>query len=58
MTYVQKQRGTYRARFTDPLSNVRSRTFTRKGDAERLVRELEADRVRGHWVDPHVPGGR
>jgi hypothetical protein len=52
MAYIQKQRGKYRARFADPLGNVKSRTFVRKADAERFLRELEADRVRGQWVDP------
>src|SRR3546814_16536198 len=52
MAYVQKQRGKYRARFSDPLGNVQSRTFARKADAERFLREIEADRVRGLWVDP------
>ncbi|CAN5757755.1 site-specific integrase [soil metagenome] len=52
MAYIQKQRGKYRARFADPLGKVQSRTFARKADAERFLRELEADRVRGQWVDP------
>src|SRR3546814_13338513 len=52
MAYVQKQRGKYRARFSDPLGNVQSRTFARTADAERFLREIEADRVRGLWVDP------
>lgn len=52
MAYIQKQRGKYRARFTDPLGKVKSRTFSRKIDAERFLRELEADRTRGQWVDP------
>src|SRR3546814_17660484 len=38
--------------FSDPLGNVQSRTFARKADAERVLREIEADRVRGLWVDP------
>jgi peroxiredoxin len=40
MAYVQKQRGKYRARFADPLGRVQSRTFTRKADAERFLREV------------------
>ncbi|MFN0026841.1 MAG: tyrosine-type recombinase/integrase [Acidimicrobiales bacterium] len=31
---------------------MQSRTFTRKADAERFLRELEADKVKGQWVDP------
>ena len=52
MAYIQKQRGKYRARFSDPLGNVQSRTFARKTDAERFLRQIDADRVRGQWVDP------
>ena len=51
MAYVEKQRGRYRARFADPLSKVQSRTVTRKADAERFLREIDAETVRGHWVD-------
>jgi len=52
MAYVQKQRRKYRARFADPLGKVQSRTFARKADAERFLRQVEADKVRGQWVDP------
>lgn len=31
---------------SDPLGNVQSRTFARKADAERFLRQVEADRVR------------
>ena len=52
MAYIQKQRGKYRARFSDPLGNVQSRTFARKADAERFLRQIDADQLRGQWVDP------
>lgn len=52
MSYIQERDGRYRARFTDPLGRVYSQTFARKGDAERFLRELEADKLRGRWVDP------
>jgi integrase len=52
MAYIQKQRGKYRARFLDPLGAVHSRTFVRKADAERFLRQLDADKVSGQWVDP------
>ena len=52
MAHIEKRRGKYRARFADPLGRIQSRTFTRRGDAERFLREIEADRVRGLWVDP------
>ena len=37
MAYIQKRQGKYRARFSDPLGAVHSRTFTRKADAERFL---------------------
>ena len=52
MAHIEKQRGKYRARFADPLGKIQSRTFTRKADAERFLREVDADSVRGRWVDP------
>lgn len=52
MAHIEKQRGKYRARFKDPLGKIQSRTFSRKADAERFLREIEADKVRGLWVDP------
>lgn len=52
MGYVVKRRGNYRARYRDPLGRVRSQTFAREGDAERFLREMEADVVRGEWLDP------
>ncbi len=52
MAYIQKQRGKYRARFNDPLGNTHSKTFRLKSDAERFLRELDAELVRGQWVNP------
>ena len=52
MGYVQKHRGKYRARYRDPAGRVTSRTFPRKADAERFVREMEVELSRGSWVDP------
>jgi len=52
MAYIQKRSGSYRARWTDPVGKVHSRTFKRKADAERFLREVDADMVRGLWVDP------
>ena len=52
MAHIEKQRGKYRARFSDPLGKIQSRTFERKADAERFLRQVDADRVRGQWVDP------
>ncbi len=52
MAHIEKQRGTYRARFPDPVGKVQSRTFARKADAERFLRQIDADQLRGQWVDP------
>ncbi len=53
MGHIEKRSGRYRARFSDPLGKTTSRTFARKTDAERFLREVDnADRVRGQWVDP------
>ena len=31
---------------------MQSRTFARKSDAERFLRQIDADSLRGQWVDP------
>ncbi len=54
MAHIEKQRGKYRARFSDPVGKIQSRTFERKADAERFLRQVDADRVRGQWVDPAI----
>jgi integrase len=52
--YVQKRNGRYRARYRDPIGKMTSRTFLRKADAERFVREMEVEVSRGGWVDPRA----
>jgi len=52
MGYVQRHHGKYRARYRDPLGRTTSKTFTRKSDADRFVREMEVDVERGRWIDP------
>lgn len=42
----------WRARYVDPDGRERSRTFARKGDAERFLIATEADLLRGSYVDP------
>jgi hypothetical protein len=59
--YIQDLRGKkqgqgrprWRARYRDPSGRERSKSFARKVDAERFLRHVEADLVRGQWVDPH-----
>lgn len=41
-----------RARYLDPEGHQRSRTFARKVDAERFLITVEADKLRGTYIDP------
>jgi integrase len=43
----------YRVRYRDPAGRERAKSFARKVDAERFLRHIEADLVRGQWVDPN-----
>ena len=56
MAHIEKrtQRGTvrWRARYRAPDGRERSRTFTRRTDAERFLAQVEVDKARGSWVDP------
>lgn len=52
MGFIEKRNGKYRARYRDPVGAQRCRTFTRKADAERFVREMEVEVERGSWIDP------
>ncbi len=53
MAHVQK-RGPrrWRARYRGPDGRERSRTFTRKIDAERFLATVEVDKAHGRWIDP------
>jgi hypothetical protein len=42
----------YDVRYRDPSGKVRTRTFIRRKDADRLANTVEADKLRGRWVDP------
>src|SRR5687767_5727496 len=52
MGFIEKRSGGYRARYRNPVGRLTSKTFTRKADAERFVREMEVDLDRGTWIDP------
>jgi integrase len=41
----------YDVRFRDPDQRQRTRTFRKKGDADRFAATVEADKSRGHYVD-------
>jgi len=40
------------ARYIDPDGRERSKTFPRKVDAERFLATVDADLLRGEWIDP------
>jgi integrase len=52
MGFVERRSGRYRARYRDPLGRQRSRTFSRRADAERFLREQQIEIERGAWLDP------
>jgi integrase len=51
MGHVQKRGKRWRARFLDPEGAERSQSFARKIDAERLLVTVEADKLRGAYID-------
>lgn len=52
MASIERRSGRYRVKYRDPLGRQRSKTFTRKADADRFAVEMEADLARGQWLDP------
>jgi integrase len=53
MAHVERRgAGRWRARYRDPVGRERSRTFKRKADADRFLTGVEADKLRGDWIDP------
>src|SRR5215207_1140780 len=42
----------YVARYIDPTGQERSRSFTRRADAQKYLTEIEAAKLKGAWVDP------
>ncbi len=52
MGHIERRYGNYRARYRDPLGRQHSKTFTRKTDAQRFLREMQVDVDRGRWLDP------
>jgi integrase len=49
---IRDGRVTYLARWRDDARRQRKRSFTRKVDADRFLAQVEADIVRGQYVDP------
>lgn len=55
MAHVEKRGpGRWRARYRAPDGNERSRTFSRRVDAERWLAEMEVAKGRGDWIDPRL----
>lgn len=56
MPHVEKrtQAGSlrWRARYRGPDGRERSKTFTRRTDAEQFLAQVEVDKARGSWIDP------
>lgn len=52
MGHVTKRGGKWLARYRGPDNRERSRTFARKVDAERFLVQIQADLMRGAYVDP------
>ena len=55
MAHIRKQStGKYQVRYRDPTGRERARNFRRRSDAEKYLVSIEADKLRGMWVDPHL----
>ena len=58
MAHIEKRtRGkqvSWRARYRAPDGRERSKTFTRRVDAERWLTSTSADVLRGDWIDPKL----
>lgn len=55
MATIRKREGRpkpWEARYRDPAGRSRSKSFARKVDATRFLTTVEADKLRGRWVDP------
>lgn len=56
MSYITKRNGKWQAAYRGPDGRERTKTFTRRVDADRWISTNRADIARGAWVDP--AGGR
>lgn len=52
MPQIERRDGRYRTRYRDPLGRRHSKTFTRRADAERFLRDMRIEVERGRWLDP------
>ena len=49
-----KIRDRWQVRYVDPSGRERARNFSRKSDAGKFLVTVEADKLRGDWVDPRL----
>ena len=54
MAYIQKRDNKWVARYRTPAGKERSKSFTRRIDAQRYLDHIEVDKVRGTYVDPRL----
>lgn len=55
MASIQRRpNGSWRVRYKDPDGKERSKHFDRKVDAERFRASVQADILRGHYLDPNA----
>ncbi|MHB8289772.1 MAG: hypothetical protein ACYDEY_11135 [Acidimicrobiales bacterium] len=52
MPQINKRGRSYRARYDDPLGRHHTKSFVRKADAKRFLREMKVEMGRGHWLNP------
>jgi hypothetical protein len=45
---------TWAVRYRDPASRQHTKHFKKRADAERFANSVEADKARGHWIDPSL----
>ena len=51
---VGRRGKSWRARYRDPTGRQRSRSFTRKLDAQLWLAAVEIGKSRGEWIDPSL----
>jgi hypothetical protein len=49
-----KAKDRWQVRYVDPSGRERAKNFSRESDAERFLVSIEADKLRGDWVDPRL----
>jgi integrase len=57
MSHVQHRKGSKKpwvARYSTPDGSERSRSFSRKIDADRFLANMEVEKLRGEWADPRL----